>query len=312
MVPVATAWLVTATVALSGPVEVAVVIDDAKPGLAIPEDFLGFSYEKNVLALGHFQPGNTVMVNLMRGLGGGTLRFGGNYVESTFWEPDGTKLFSKERSVLGTRELEDVYGFSRASGWPVIHGLNLGANVPEMMADEAAAALRIGKENLLAFEIGNEPEHFDKSWRKGGYQYPDFKAEVRTYVAAMRARLPRVPLAGPATTSNFAWFTGFIGDFRDDAVMTTRHNYPLAAATTNPSNPRFATVENLLSPATAASWRKLLGQHQAASAAAGLPFRPASAARRPAAARRVSAILSRPPCGQPTICLIWRRWEWPA
>ena len=265
-----------------------------------------------MLALGHFQPGNTVMVNLMRGLGGGTLRFGGNYVESTFWEPDGTKFFSKERSVLGTRELEDVYAFSRASGWPVIHGLNLGANVPEMMADEAAAAQRIGKENLLAFEIGNEPEHFDKSWRKGGYQYPDFKAEVRTYLAAMRARLPRVPLAGPATTSNFAWFTGFIGDFREDAVMTTRHNYPLAP----PPPIRQSAVRHGGKPAEPGDSRQLAEIARPAPGGVGrwrdCHSGPASAARRPAAARRVSAILSRPPSGQPTICLIWRRWEWPA
>ena len=56
-------------------------------------------------------------------------------------------------------------------------------------------------------------------------------------------------------------------------MITTRHNYPLAAATTDPTNPRFATIENLLSPTTAAAWRKLIGQHQQASKAAGFPFR---------------------------------------
>ena len=75
-------------------------MDESKPGPAFPADFIGFSYEKNVLALDHFKPSNTAMVNLMRHLGGGVLRFGGNYVEITRWEPEATKFFSKDRSSV--------------------------------------------------------------------------------------------------------------------------------------------------------------------------------------------------------------------
>jgi hypothetical protein len=255
------------------PVEVTLELEASKPGPAIPGDFLGFSYEKNVLALDHFKPSNTAMIRLMRHLGKGNLRFGGNYVEITRYLPGEPKHFSNEGSVIGPRELESMYDFAKASGWSVIHGLNLGANDPAMAATEAAEASRLGGKSLIAFEIGNEPEHYGKKWRPAGYSYQDFSGEISNYLEVMRPKLPRIPLCGPGTTSNFPWFSGFLNDFRSDLVITTRHNYPLAAATTDPANPRFATIGNLLSPATAAEWRKLIGQHQKASEAAGVPFR---------------------------------------
>jgi hypothetical protein len=254
-------------------VEVTLHVNESTPGPTIPPDFLGLSYEKNVLALDHFKPSNTAMVNLMRHLGTGVLRFGGNYVEITRWEPAATKSFSNEKSLISTREITELYQFARASGWNVIHGLNLGANDPEMAANEAAAALKAGGETLIAFGIGNEPEHYGKTWRPANYSYQDFSREIASHLEVMRPKVSHIPLCGPGTTSNFPWFTGFLRDFPDDLVMTTRHNYPLAAATTDPANPRFATIENLLSPTTAAEWRKLIGQHQQASKAAGFPFR---------------------------------------
>ena len=267
------AFAISLKTATAQPVDVSLHVDESKPGHAIPADFLGFSYEKNVLALEHFKPSNTAMVNLMRHLGNGVLRFGGNYVEITRWEPEATKSFSNEKSLISTRELEEIYEFARASRWTVIHGLNLGANNPEMAAGEAAAALRAGGDSLIAFEIGNEPEHYGKTWRPADYSYQDFSREVSKYLDAMRPKVSRIPLSGPGTTSNFPWFTGFLRDFPDDLVITTRHNYPLSAASQDPADSRFATIENLLSPTTAAEWRKLIGQHQQASKAAGFPFR---------------------------------------
>ena len=255
------------------PVKVTLELDESKPGLTIPEDFLGFSYEKNVLALDHFKPSNTAMIQLMRHLGKGVLRFGGNYVEITRYQPGDPKSFSNQASVIGPRKLEEMVQFSKKSGWTVIHGLNLGANDPAMAATEAAEALRVGGDTLIAFEIGNEPEHYGKKWRPAEYSYQDFSREISNYLSVMRPKVPRIPLCGPGTTSNFPWFTGFLRDFRSDLVLSTRHNYPLAASTTDPANPRFASIENLLSPATAAGWRNLIGQHQQASKAAGVPFR---------------------------------------
>lgn len=253
---------------------VRVTVHADSPGPAIPNDFLGLSYEKNVLATGHFCATNAAIVQLLRNLGGGVLRFGGNYVEYTTWSRTEPKSFSKARSVIGPSEVDQLYALATQSGWQVIHGLNLGANDPAMAADEAAYAMQAGGAMLLAFEIGNEPEHFgDGGLRSTNYVYAAFRDEVASYVRAIRTRTKRVPLAGPATTSNFPWFTGFLADFKSDVVLSTRHHYPLAAATNEPTHPRFATVENLLSAKTQQDSMKLMAQHQKASQAAGVPFR---------------------------------------
>jgi hypothetical protein len=157
----------------------------------------------------------------------------------------------------------------------VILGLNLGANNPAMAADEAAFACASGGDQLLAFEIGNEPEQFGHNGHRAtNYTYADFRSEVAACVSAIRQRTSRVPLAGPATTSNFGWFDSFLADFKADTVLATRHHYPLTAAgKVTPEHPRYCTVENLLSQVTAASSMKLLEQHEQAAAKEGVPFR---------------------------------------
>ena len=255
-------------------VKVTVDVDESIPGMAIPADFLGLSYEKNVLALEHFNPSNTALVNLLRLLGNGVLRLGGNYVESTTWVPDGPKKITENEGIIGRKELEDMFGFARACRWSVIHGLNLGANNPELAAEEARVAQTIGGDSLLAFEIGNEPELYPhRDLRPKEYDYANYELEVAAYRVAMRRVLGRVPLAGPATTSKMPWLKRFLKDYQSDVVVTTRHNYPLAASCTDPTDPRFGSVKNLLSPETAAAWQKLLGEHQQVATEAGVPFR---------------------------------------
>ena len=99
-----TASIISLATATAESVEVNLHVDESKPGPAFPADFLGFSYEKNVLALDHFKPSNTAMVNLMRHLGGGVLRFGGNYVEITAGNRRPPKSFSKDHSI-SSREI---------------------------------------------------------------------------------------------------------------------------------------------------------------------------------------------------------------
>jgi hypothetical protein len=247
-----------------------------RPGVEIPADFLGFSCEKSVLAENHFRPNNTVMVNLCRNLGGGVLRPGGARVESTYWsrkEVDPATNAGK-RKTIGPLALDNLYRFAKESGWRVLHGLNLGANDPAMGADEAAYALRAGGPTVLAFEIGNEPDLFvEHNLRPANWGYSQYRAEIEAYQRTILAKVPHATLAGPATTKNCDWFPGFVTDFKDRIVLATSHLYPLSAKVKDPHASRFASIPNLLDAKTDQVWMPMIEGNQAATRAAGLPFR---------------------------------------
>ncbi len=253
-----------------------VMVHPERPGPAIPEDFLGVSCEKSVLADHHFRPDNTELINLFRNLGPGILRPGGARVETTYWSPTevNPSANTKKRKTIGPSDLDQLYGFSKASGWRVLHGLNLGANDPAMAADEARYAFSAGGESVLALEIGNEPDQYVRlKLRPENYEYPQYRAEVEAYQRAILAKIPHAPLAGPATTRASKWFFDFVADFKDRLTVTTSHYYPLSAKVENPNESRFASIPHLLDPKTDAVWMSMIEEHQKAAHAAGLRFR---------------------------------------
>jgi hypothetical protein len=242
-----------------------VTIHPEKPGMEIPADFLGFSFEKKILSIECFQPKNPALINLFTNLGKGVLRIGANEVESTYWSrnetnpPAGMKNigYSLKPLTIGPLSVDNLYGFARQSGWRVIHGLNLGANDPAMAADEAAYAWQAGGPMVLAFEVGNEPNlYHEGSIRMANYNYAQYRQEFEGYVSAIRSKLPDAPMAGPATTWAFSWFKNFLADFKTRIALATSHTYVLSANETNSHAARFATVENLLSVQTAQNTAK--------------------------------------------------------
>jgi hypothetical protein len=255
--------------------DVRVTVQADAPGSVIPADFLGLSYEPPLLATEHFDAANRMMVQLLRNLGTGVLRFGGNSVDRTFWSREPKATFPDAKAVLGPGDLDRLFAFSRQTGWPVILGLNLGALNPDMIADEAAYAVESGQERLIAFEIGNEPEMYGKTGvRKSDYTYADYRREVDSCRRALHARLPKVPLCGPATAKDFGWFCNFLKDVQLDLVIAARHHYPLSADPNVPvAKPWHASVGNLLSPATMKKSADLIRQHQQAAQLAGVPLR---------------------------------------
>jgi hypothetical protein len=252
-----------------------VALGDGPAGPAVPADFMGLSFEPPTIATPQFSPTNEVLLRLIRNLGGGVLRFGGNHVEETFWSRRDGETFPKAKAVLRPADLDRLFAFSRQAGWPVILGLNLGASVPEMAADEAAYALEAGREQLIAFEIGNEPELYRKNGtRQPDYAYDDYRRELDLYRKALHARMPRVPLCGPAHASNFGWLTNFLNDAKPDVVLASRHHYPMSADPSfTPTNARYASIENLLKAETMRESAKLVRGHQEAAARAGIPLR---------------------------------------
>src|SRR5262249_22514992 len=67
-----------------------VTIDYENAGRPIAPDFIGLSYESAILSPGtYFAPENAALIALIRALGAGVLRIGGNTSERTMWEPAG-------------------------------------------------------------------------------------------------------------------------------------------------------------------------------------------------------------------------------
>ena len=258
--------------------QVLVAIHPDQPGAEIPADFLGLSYEKSTLAETHFRPDNAELINLFRNLGPGVLRFGGNHVELTDWQrndsPGQKKSDKKAKLCLGPVALDNLYAFAKQIGWRIIHGLNLAGNNPNMAADEAAYALKIGGPTVLAFEVGNEPDYYIRhNLRPAGYGYSEYRGEAAAEQNAILAVAPNAPLAGPATTKMSDWFASFVADFKGRIVLATSHFYSLSAKALDPHSATFPTVENLLSNSTKKTWRSVIGERQNVASAAGISFR---------------------------------------
>jgi Glycosyl hydrolase family 79 C-terminal beta domain len=229
-----------------------VTVHPDQPGPAIPPDFLGFSYEAPLLAGDYFDVQNQELMRLLSNLGKGVLRFGGNSVEFTYWARKRKVEIPDARAVLTPRDLDRLFAFSKKNGWPVMLGLNLGHYDPEMAADEAAYAVKQGGADLLALEIGNEPDLFmHNGQRPSTWGYDDFRKEFEAYFQAIRSRAPEAPISGPVTccSAGRKWFPRFLSDEGPQLVMATFHNYPMSASRDlSPDSPRYPTIPRMLSP----------------------------------------------------------------
>lgn len=254
-----------------------VTVHPESPGRVIPRKFLGFSYEAPVLAKDYFDVHNKGFMHLLNNLGTGVLRFGGNSVEFTYWSPHGDVKVPKARAVLDQQDLNRLFAFSKKVGWPVMLGLNLGHYDPGMAADEAAYAVKVGGSDLLALEIGNEPDLFSgNGLRPSNWGYADYLKQFQAYVHAIRARMPDAPISGPTTccTAGLRWFPHFLSSEGPQLVMATFHNYPMSASRDlSPSSPRYPTIHRMLSPELMNKVKKEIGRLVREAHAHQLPLR---------------------------------------
>jgi hypothetical protein len=198
------------------------------PGQAIPLDFVGLSYESAILARGdYFTPDNASTLGLIRSLGeNGIVRIGGNTSERTVWIADANP--TEAASFLITpANIDRLAAALRVLGWKLIYGLNLARGAPAEAADEAAYVANAVGENLLAFQIGNEPDGFGR-WTKvrpASYDVSTYLAEWRTFHAAIHARVPAAAFAGPDVSSATDWAAAFAQAIPERLVLLTHHYY---------------------------------------------------------------------------------------
>ena len=175
----------------------------------------------------HLSPGNLSVIGFLRGLGpGGVLRLGGNSSERTVWRDTGDRS-GVETLVITPAAIDALAALLNTLDWRLIYGLNLARGKPEAAAEEAAYVGRAAGPRLLAFQIGNEPDGFGR-WsgvRPQSYDFDAFLAEWQQFHAAIRARLPTAPFAGPDIAGEQRWIRPFIEAADDGLVLVTRHYY---------------------------------------------------------------------------------------
>jgi len=203
-----------------------VAYDDV--GQTIASDFIGLSYESAILAGGdYFTPENSSALGLIRSLGErGAVRIGGNTSERTVWAVDAMSA-GPATVVITPSSIDRLAAALRLLGWKLIYGLNLARGTPAEAAAEAAYVAKTVGANLLAFQIGNEPDGFGR-WtavRPKNYDAPAYLAEWRTFHAAIRASVPGAFFAGPDVAGATDWVAALAGAMPEGLVLLTQHYY---------------------------------------------------------------------------------------
>ena len=253
---------------------IAITAHPEAPGARIPADFLGLGFEMPAMKDPLFS-GERSFERLLANLGPGTLRFGGNSVEQTYWSPSGTGVRPDGALVLTAKDFERVFAFARRIGWRVIVALNLGVFDPDTAAAQAAWLFRRGGSALLAVEIGNEPNLYPLNGvRSPAWNYDSLRVEWNAYARAIRARVPDARIAGPATWCGDGptWFPAFMRDEGAGLALATHHVYPMHALAP-PNSPAHASVENMLSPAVMARTAACVDAASDAALARGVRLR---------------------------------------
>jgi len=231
--------------------------------VTVPQDFLGLSYETPQLYNGaFFAPGNGALIDAFRGIAPrGVLRFGGSLSAYSRWRRPGADFGGvKEESAIATqgnwewklldpplarpfagaitpKTLRALRGFLDATGWQCIYGLNFGSGTIARGVDEADHVHRILGPRLLCFQLGNEADFWagNPLLRDKDYSFDLYWDEYRSFVRAIRARVPNAPFAGPDVAINLDWLARFAERARGDALFCSGHYYGMGPA----SDPRM-------------------------------------------------------------------------
>jgi hypothetical protein len=213
----------------------------APSSITIGSSFAGLSYEKNTLSKPLFGPDNTSLIALFHRLGPSLLRIGGNSVDHTLWNATGS---GETEYQVSPPDLTRLAGFLRAAHWQTLYGIEflneaaspVAVTDPNLVGEEAVAAMQSLGDSLYGFEIGNEPDLYSN--QISGYTYADFQAQWVIYrnailsaVAAAKAAgtLPQSAtprFTGPAAAYNQ---TGYVNPFAaaeaENVFLLTRHYY---------------------------------------------------------------------------------------
>jgi hypothetical protein len=205
-------------------------LDPHKQLGVVSESLYGFSYETaQLLDPRFFSADNHALIALFRQLGPhGVLRIGGNTSDFTLWEPyrpDAPWPVLRDWRgkpvpplTLKPESLPPLAAFLRATGWKLIFGVNLKIDLPEMAVELARAVRTAAGDDLLAVQVGNEPNNYFKT-------YAEYEDSWRRTAHALRQAMPDLPIAGPDTGANTDWVLNFAREPAAHPAFLSRHYY---------------------------------------------------------------------------------------
>lgn len=247
---------------------VSVTISQNQPGYVIPPAFEGLSYETGILPkLSAFlNASNLVLIQLIKNLGNGILRIGGNSSDQIYWTGK-ARASSTGTDSLTTTEIDNLAAFAKATGWQVLFGLNLGSYNTSVAENEARYVSNSLQKSLYAFQTGNEPDLFyNNGHRSASYTYSNYQTEWNSYFSAARTTSVQSAFAGPDIADNTKWVTSFADNEHANVKLIDGHYY-----NSGPATDPTITYQTLLAPNT--KLPVYLQSLNSSSSKYGLPYR---------------------------------------
>ncbi|MEA2140130.1 MAG: hypothetical protein QOC91_229 [Solirubrobacteraceae bacterium] len=248
-----------------------VAVDRTHPGAAVPQDFLGLSFEMSSLAQISRYADRGNLVTMLRSLGPGVLRFGGASADTRIaWTDARTPRPAWATNVVDAEDFRALAALASASGWHIVLTVGIVHFEPTAAAREVAAAKAALGNWLAAIEIGNEPNAYAlHAARSEPWEFAQYANEAAVYRSAIEAVAPGIPLHGPDVSGSAAFERWGPGEaVAEQPAMLTGHHYPLGCEQQPPPS-----IARLLSQRIRAKEVNSLRRYMSISEAGGLPFR---------------------------------------
>jgi hypothetical protein len=209
-------------------------------GAALPSRYVGFSFPLSGLDRPDLTTGT--LPQLMRSVGPGVMRWGGNVENDTFWTSKNEVAPDWSLFTFTPAHLQRLKALADATGWKAIIGVDIKHLDAARAADEAKFAQQILGSRLLAVEVGNEPNYFPS------YTPDKYYADFQTYRKAMQKAAPGLPVTGPSVGRvpvAADWLKSFAANETGhvDITALATHFYPACGR----SNPENITIPAVLS-----------------------------------------------------------------
>jgi hypothetical protein len=250
---------------------VSVSADRTHPGPAVPQGFLGLSFEMSAQPQMARYSDRGDLVTMLRSLGPGLLRFGGVSADTRIaWTDTLTPRPAWATNVVDVDDFRELAALASASGWHIVLTVGIVHFEPQAAAREVAAAKAALGEWLSAIEIGNEPNSYAQhAMRSEPWGFAPYAEEVAAYRSAIEAAAPGIPLYGPDVSGSSAFEAWGPGEaVAEQPALLTGHHYPLGCEQKPPP-----TIARLLSPKIRAKEVGSVRRYVAISHAGGRQFR---------------------------------------